>query len=77
MNALETSGQKMQVAIAKAQRFERLDRVEQVGAVGSGLSVPLTQVMQLGRKIQSASVLRVTAVDHVAHGPNLSLWIAP
>src|SRR6188508_3393713 len=55
----------MQVTVIETQRFERLYRREHIVAVLAGLAMSLPHQMKLLRKVESAGILNMSAVDHV------------
>ena len=56
----------MQAGLSIAELLQRSDRGDDIVPVGAGLTVPLAHVVQLLLERQSAGVLRMSAVDHIA-----------
>src|SRR5437660_468694 len=69
----------MQCGLAVAELLQRPDRGDDIVAVGAGLAVTLTNVMQLLLERKPAGILPVSTVDHVAQcrHPLLGLALEP
>src|SRR6266705_6946300 len=66
MQPVQPFRQQVQVAIAIAERLQRLDGRKQIIAVGSGFAMTGAHEMKLLGEIELSGILRMAAVDHVA-----------
>lgn len=62
-------GEQMQIALAIAERVQRLHCLKHVIAIGPRLAVALPDVMQALGKRQPAGILHMAAIDNVAQRP--------
>ena len=76
MNSVQALGQKVQLAVATAHRLQRADRGKHVIAVRTGFAVAVANEAQLLRQAELSGILRVAAIDHVAHRRDAGLGMA-
>jgi hypothetical protein len=64
--AVQHQGELVQLLVAKALLFDRLDGCQHVVAIVSGTAMALLDVSQLFGRREPAGILHVTAVDHIS-----------
>src|ERR1700729_4075108 len=64
--AVQHQGELMQLLVAKALLFDRLDGCQHVVAIVSGTTMALLHVAQLFAQGEPAGILHVAAVDHIS-----------
>src|SRR5262249_8693520 len=76
MRTLEPLGEEVQLGFPQTERFQRRDRCDDIVAVGAGVAVTLTHVMELLLEREPPGILRMAAIDHVAERAHRALGLA-